>query len=93
MPLIRNSNIDDFSSRRDANGIKNVLEYIETQKTPIFMIFFLVKDDKENTCKVMSSMVKRDRDKSYKEQIENISQRNDFYRFLVPEKDKISIEM
>lgn len=93
MPLIHKSNIDDFSSRRDSNGIKNVLEYIESQKTPIFMIFFLIKDDKESTAKVMTSMVKRDRDKSYESQIENISQRSDFYRFLVPGKDKISIEM
>lgn len=93
MPLIRKANINDFSSRRDANGVKNVLEYIENQKTPIFMIFFLVKEDKENTCKVMTSMVKKDRDKTYKEQIENISQRSDFYRFLVPGKDNLSIEM
>lgn len=93
MPLIRKANIDDFSSRRDANGIKNILEYIESQKNPIFMIFFLIKDDKENTCKIMTSMVKRDRDKTYKEQIENISQRSDFYRFLVPGKDDMSIKI
>lgn len=93
MPLIRNENIEDFSTKRDTNDIKNVLEYIESQKTPIFMIFFLIKDDKENTAKVMTSMVKKDRDKTYKSQIENISQRSDFYRFLVPGKDKISIEM
>lgn len=90
MPLIRKANIDDFRTKKDT---KEVLEYIESQKTPIFMIFFLIKDDKENTTKVMTSMVKRDRDKTYKSQIENISQRSDFYRFLVPGKDKISIEM
>lgn len=93
MPLIRKANIDDFSTKRDANDIKNVLEYIESQKAPIFMIFFLIKDDKENTAKVMTSMIKKDRDKTYKEQIEKISQRSDFYRFFVPGKDNLSIEM
>lgn len=90
MPLIRKENIDDFRTKKD---IKEVLEYIESQKTPIFMIFFLIKTDNENIVEVMTSMVKKDRDKTYKSQIENISQRSDFYRFLVPGKDKISIEM
>lgn len=93
MPLIRKSNIDDFSSRRDSNGIKNVLEYIESQKTPFLMIFFLIKDYKEDKLIMMSSMITKDKDKRYERQIEEISQRSDFYRFMVPGKDKMSIEI